>query len=756
MNRFVRLCLLALVMMVPVTGSAYAQSAPVISRIIVEGNQRIEKETIYSYMTIAPGDRYNPGKVNKSIKALFATGLFADVSIQRRGDALLVRVVENPVINRIAFEGNKRITDEDLSAEVQLRARVVYTRTRVQNDVQRIIQLYQRSGRFAATVEPKVIQLPQNRVDLVFEIREGPITYIKKINFVGNKRFSDRKLRRAIASTENRWYRFFASSDTYDPDRLAFDRELLRKYYLERGYADMRVVAAVAELTEDRKAFFLTFTVEEGDLYRFGKIDITTTLKDLDIADLMSKVNTVEGEVYNADKVEKSIEALTFEAGRLGYAFVDVRPKVHRDQKSQTIGITYEINEGPRVYVERINITGNVRTMDKVIRREFRLAEGDAFNAAKLRRSRQRIRSLGFFDSVEVSQERGSAPDKTVVTVNVQERSTGELSVGAGFSTSENLIGNLSIRERNLLGKGQDLRASVSLSGRRQQIDLSFTEPYFLERDVSAGFDIVRRDTNYQDESRYDQQETGGTLRAGFPITENLRQAVRYTLQEDTIENVPSDASIFIKSAAGTRLRSSFGYTLTYDVRDDRLEPTMGYIVKFDQDFAGLGGDVRYLKTSIGYGYYVPVADDVVLALTARAGYIFGLGEDVGLNDRFFLGGSGFRGFNSSGIGPRDRSTLDSLGGNLRYVGGAELSFPTGFPAEYGLTGRVFTEAGSLTQVDDNGSNIVDSGSIRLSAGFGLSWRSPFGPLRLDFGFPLIKDDLDVKQIFRFDFGTRF
>lgn len=749
--------LVAAIMVVFAVQPARAQSAsPVISEIIVKGNQRIEAATITSYLAIGPGDRYDRARINRSLKALFATGLFADVSFRLQGSALVVQVVENPIINRLAFEGNRRIKDETLQAEVQLRPRVVYTRTRVQNDVQRIIQIYRRSGRFAATVEPKVIQLEQNRVDLVFEIREGPLTHIRKINFVGNKRYSDSKLARAIASTEYHWYTFFVDTDTYDPDRLTFDREMLRRYYLKNGYADMRVVSAVAELTRDRKDFFITFTIDEGEQYTFGKIDIDARIKKLDPEKLRDKILTEEGETYNAEYVEKSIEAMTFEVGRLGYAFVDIRPRVKRDRKKHIIDITYEINEGPRVYVERINITGNVRTLDKVIRREFRLAEGDAFNAAKLRRSRQRIRALGFFDTVDITQEKGSAPDRTVINVNVQEHSTGELSFGAGFSTTESLLGNVSVRERNLLGKGQDLRLSLSVSGRRQEIDMGFTEPYFLDREIAAGFDVFRTKTDYQSESRFDQGVTGFRLRAGFPLTELLKADVNYTLRSDSIENVPSDASIFVKAAEGDNLTSSTGYQLTYDKRDDAIDPTDGYVARFKQDLAGFGGDVHYLKSQFTYNYYYPVSDNVVLSMLFRTGYVVGLGEDVRLNDRFFIGGASFRGFAVRGIGPRDTSTSDALGGNFYYVAGPELSFPLGLPEEYGILGRVFSEVGSLTVSDDKGSNVSDTAAIRASAGVGLSWRSPFGPIRVDFALPILKEDGDKTESFRFSFGTRF
>ena len=565
----------------------FAQSSAIISEVRVEGNQRIEADTIRSYLLISVGTPYDRSRVDRSLKALFNTGLFADVTIRQEGDAVIVNVVENPIINRLAFEGNQRIEDETLTAEIQLRPRIVYTRARVQNDVQRIITVYRRSGRFAATVEPKVILLPENRVDLVFEINEGEETGIKKIRFFGNDNFSDSQLLGEISTEETRWYNFLSDSDTYDPDRLTFDRELLRKFYLSKGYADFRVVSAIAELTPDRDGFFITFAVEEGPKYKFGAIDVKSEIKDISPEALFEQVTTIEGETYNADKIEDTIQKITFELGKLGYAFVNVRPRIDRDRENLTIAVTYEVNKGPRVYVERINITGNVRTLDYVIRREMKLAEGDAFNTALLRLSQSRVRGLDFFEKVEVTQEEGTAPDKTIINVDVQEKSTGELSVGAGFSTTESVSANLQIRERNLLGRGQDLRFGISVGAQSQTVDIGFTEPYFLDRDLSAGFDIFRTVRDYQDESGYDLERTGFVLRSGFPIRENVRGDVFYSLVNEKIDNLASNAPVSIQKASGEYLISSVGYTITISDLDDTLFPTTGSKYTFGQTLSG-------------------------------------------------------------------------------------------------------------------------------------------------------------------------
>jgi outer membrane protein insertion porin family len=731
-------------------------SEDVIRGIRVEGNQRIEAPTIRSYMVVEIGEPFDPAKLDQSLKNLYATGLFDDVALGREGDELVVTVVENPIINRIAFEGNRRLDDEVLSNEVQLRPRVVYTRSRVQNAVSRILELYRRNGRFAATVEPKVIELDQNRVDLVFEINEGPLTDVSRIVFIGNEAFDDSALRDVIQTREAAWYRFLTSDDTYDPDRLAFDQELLRRFYLARGYADFNVGSAIAELTPDGRNFVITFTVDEGDRYDFGTIDLESRLPDLEPEQLRELITTKSGDVYDADQVEESIVALSEEIGELGYAFVEVEPVPTKHPDERVIDLTYVINEGSRVYIERIDIVGNLRTLDEVIRREFRVDEGDAFNTALLRRSRQRIENLGYFEQVELNTQPGSSPDKTRIEVEVSERSTGELSFGAGFSTSDGPLGDIRLTERNLLGRGQSVRAEFTISARTQQIDFSFTEPYFLDRDLAAGFDLFRRRTDFQSEGSFDQKSLGGTLRASYPLTERWRHGLRFTVRQDEITDVDEDASRFIRDEEGDNLTILVGQDLTYDVRDTRFLPSDGYLIRLEQDVAGLG-DTQFIRHEATGSYYYPFTPNWVLNLAARGGYIFGYGgENVRLFDRFFLGGQTLRGFKFAGVGPRDITTDDALGGNLLFTTTAEQRFPLGLPEELRMFGRVFVDAGTLTELDVNGPEIADSGSIRASAGIGLSWLSPLGPIAIDLSQAFLKEEEDETEFFRLSFGTRF
>ena len=726
------------------------------TEIRVEGAQRIDPDTVRSYVAIRAGQKITTQGMDEALKRLFATGLFADVIVRREGSAVVVRVVENPIINRIAFEGNKRVPNEVLQDEVKLRPRIVYTRSRVQNDVQRLIDVYRRNGRFAASVEPKVIQLPQNRVDLVFEIDEGPITEIRRIGFVGNVKYSDSDLRSVVRTQESAWYRFLSADDTYDPDRLTFDRELLRRFYLSKGYADFRVVSAVAELAPNREGFFITFTIEEGERYRFGKIDVAAKLRDLSSDQLKSHVKIKNGDWYSADAVENVVLNLTDAVGTLGYAFVDIRPRVKRKKKERVIDITFRVREGPRVFVERIDITGNVRTIDPVIRREMTLVEGDAFNASKMRRARKRIRNLGFFEKVDVKNVTGSRPDKTVLQVKVRERSTGEISFGAGFSSSVGLLGEFGIRERNLLGKGQDLLLKTTIAAESSEIDLQFTEPYFLDRKLAAGVDLFRTTRDLQDESSFERKSLGAGLRLGFEYSDKLRQRLRYRISREEVTNVASTASLAIREQAGAAVKSEISQTLTYDSRDDRFLPTEGLVARFNTDLAGLGGSVRFVRTNVKATKFFPITEKITGSVGASAGYILGIGDDVRIVDRFFLGGPSLRGFEVAGAGPRDETTDDAVGGKFVYTGTAQLTFPIGLPNEFGIKGRMFTDIGSLSNSESTLATITDDKSLRASVGLGISWKSPFGPVVIDFSKALLKKDFDKTEVLRFDFGARF
>jgi outer membrane protein insertion porin family len=763
-----RLLMMAWIVSLTVSNVAHAQTAQErIGRVAVVGNERIEASTIATYLSVRIGDPFDPALIDQSLKTLFATGLFADVVIEKDKSTLLIRVTENPIINRVLFEGNSRLKRDDLLEEVQLRPRMIYTRARVRADVQRIIELYRTKGRFAAIVDPKIIQLDQNRVNLIFEISEGPKSRISRVSFIGNKVYSDKELRSEMITKESRWWKILTSNDTYDPDRLAYDRELLRQFYLQRGHADFRVVSSVAELTQDQKDFFITMVMEEGDIYKFGKVDVISDIAELRPSFMKNFVAMTEGGIYNAKLIESTIESMTSIAGMVGYAFLDVSPQINRNREERTLDITFKINEAPRTYVERINVTGNVRTLDKVIRREFRLAEGDAFNSGHVQRSETRLNQLGFFKAVELEQVQGSGPDKVILDVTVEEQPTGEMELGGGFSSLDNFFVSFSIAERNLFGKGQSMRLSVMLSGRQKQTQLSFTEPYLFGSNIAGGIDLFRTEYDSRNESGFSTTSIGTSLRAGLRISEYIQMGVRYSLREDEVNVGGFIVSPFILASVGTYINSSVGYTLAYDSVDNYMYPSRGHRVTFGQDFAGLGGDIKYLRTNTKYDYYKSLWGGFIFHLGAEAAYIDGLGDNVRLNDRFFLGGPKMRGFGTVGLGPRDIRTGDYLGGNIMYVGSAGFNIPMGNAAkEMGLRISTFIDVGSLSAPDmplfdingnplDN-SGLFDNGSPRVSVGVGVSWDSPFGPFRIDLAKAIVKQPWDKTEFLQFNVGTTF
>ncbi len=794
----------------PAAPAAPAEANGVIRRIVVEGNQRIEPSTITSYLSVHPGDVFNPEQIDLSLKTLFATGLFADVQIQQRDQDLVVTVIENPIVNRVIFEGLHALGEDDLSDEVQARPRSVFTPARAQADVQRIIEVYRRSGRFAASVTPQVRELDQNRVDLIFEIDEGPVTGVRNINFIGNHEYSDRELRGAIVTTESHWWNFFSKNDNYDPDRLEYDREKLRQFYTNRGYADFRVVSAVAELTPDQRDFYVTFTVDEGEQYHFGNVRVETALDRVPASMLQAVLPIRSGELFKGDLIEDSIDAMTFVSGTVGYANVDIRPRIERHPETHTVDVVFEVNEGPRVFVERIDIVGNTRTLDEVIRREMRISEGDAFNRVLLDRSRSRVRSLGFFKNVTVDEQPGTQPDRSIVRVQVEEEPTGELAFAAGYSSTDSFLFDVSVSERNLRGRGQFLRLRASASSQRQQVDLRFTEPRFLGRELAAGFDLYSLRTDFLDQSSFENQSTGFGLRASFPLTDTTSLGLTYTLVQDDTQiadvlvdhdNNASTAPIdqcnplylgrpLLCDQEGRFLTSLVGYSFNLDRRNDPVNPSGGFDLSFNQDFAGLGGDVHYIRSELEGGVYRGLFRGVTLSFHGSAGYIWAYNdEDIRINDRFFKGGATFRGFDVSGIGPRqilvydadgDPSTTtdittsrgDALGGNAYAIGTFQLTFPNGLPETFGLTNALFLDFGTLGVLDDNNRRTIgpfsdgaggtitrlvnDDASLRASAGISFFWDSPFGPVQFDFAYPFQYEDYDDRQTFRFSTRTRF
>jgi outer membrane protein insertion porin family len=763
-------------LLAPSLALAQAEQTGVVQRILVKGNERIEPATVISYLPIQTGETVDAAKIDLALKTLFRTDLFSDVRIELEGSDLVVTVVENPIINRVIFEGNKGLKEDKLREEVTVRPRGIFTRSKVQADVGRIVELYRRSGRISANVTPQIIELPQKRVDLIFKIDEGAKSGILRVNFIGNKAFSDDDLRDTVATRESAWYKFLSSSSAnYDPDRLEYDKEQLRKHYRNRGYYDFRVISAVAELAPDKNGFVITYTLDEGEKYKFGKVDVETELQKLDKDVLRQLIPIRPGETYQDEKIEKATDALTFAAGAAGFAFVDVRPNYVPNRETRTVDLTFNVKEGPRVYIDRIDIVGNTATLDYVIRREMTVAEGDAYNRALVDRSKNNIKALGFFKDVEIEEIPGSAPDRTGLQVKVTEQPTGELSFSAGYSSVDKLVLDLGISQRNFRGRGQDVRARASVGSLRQQIEFSFTEPRFQGRDLAAGIDVYQYKQDLSDYVAYDTNSIGFGLRLAFPLTQNMRMSTNYTLRRDKVSIIDSYCdpaapliSLAVCAQQGTYLTSLVGYGVRLDKRNDPINPTRGFYAEFAQDFAGVGGDVNYISTRAGGGWYHGFSRTIVLSLIGEAGYIEGWGGDtVRINDRFYKGGDSFRGFETAGIGPRDTNfgRSDSLGGKMYAIGTAELMIPTFLPEQYGIKAAVFSDFGTLGKLDKkdklNAAGvrdplIFDNLALRASAGLSIFWKSPMGPIQFDFSRVLVKEPYDKTETFRFSTSTRF
>ncbi|WP_305987410.1 outer membrane protein assembly factor BamA [Roseibium sp. MMSF_3544] len=755
--------------------------AAVARSIQVQGNTRIEDETVISYMTIVPGRSYTAFDVDESLKALYATGLFATVEITPRGNTVVVTVSENPIINRVSFEGNRKIKDNALETAVRSQPRSTLSRAKVQSDVQNILEAYRRSGRFGASVEPKIIDRGQNRVDLVFEINEGAKTGVERISFIGNSAFSDGRLRDVIRTRESGLLSFIRSTDTYDPDRLAADEELLRQYYNRKGYADFRIVSVSADLDREQNIFYVTFTVDEGEKYEISDVEVVSTIAEVDPNDLQRLVRTRSGQTFNALRIEQTVEDITLRVSEEGYAFARVRPRGARNYDDNTISLIYYIEEGPRAYIERINVIGNDRTREYVIRREFDIVEGDAFNRALVDKAERRIRNLGFFEKVSVTTQQGSAPDRVIVNVRVEERPTGEISFGVGYSTVDGIIGDISLTEKNFLGRGQFVRIAVGGGADTQSYEFRFVEPFFMGRRVALDLDVYRRIENANDYRSFDQDKTGGGIGFILPLREDeLTLRLFYNIfsednsdpddQSTGINNCnTSNLSLAICDSLGTYLTSLVGYDLRYNTLDRNNNPTDGIFASFGQEFAGLGGDSYYIKTEAQARAYKEILADygVVGALELRGGNITAIGDErLRVSEQFMLGGTLVRGFENQGIGPRDAATEDAIGGRFYFAATAETRFPFPIiPKEFGLGAAVFADAGSLWDADSDLVNLVENNggsidsnefSVRASVGAGIRWQSPFGPIRADVAYPIVKDDSDKTQIFRLSGGTRF
>ncbi len=744
-----------------------------IQAINVSGNRRIDTDTITSYMVVQVGDPFDPSTINESLKTLYATGLFQSVSINRDGNALDVAVVENPTVDQVFFSGNKELKDKEALAAISMKARSVFTPAAAEADRRALLEAYAKKGYYNATVTPNIIKLPDNRVNVVFQCVDGKQTLISQIDFIGNRHFSQSSLRDVISSREYAWFRFLSSADNYNSQRILYDEYLLRKFYLHKGYADFNIISANAELSPDRKSFYLVFDIHEGPRYRVGSLKIVSDIPSLTEKQLRGLVPLSAGDWFDGDALAQGVTALNKRALDLGYAFAQVNPEVQTDPAKKTLAVVLNVINGPKVYIQRISITGNTRTEDKVIRRELTFAEGDAYNQSKIDTSTANLKDLGFFKDENITTSPGSSPQQVVVNTAVTEQATGQFSLGGGYSTSLGALVNAGLSQNNFLGTGINTSINAMVAQYGNQIDLGATDPYFLDRNLIAGGDLFDTVTNsYTAASQnysYSESSMGADVRLGYRFNDHVQQSFTYTLSQRSVYNIATgtSSSLYIRDQAGYSSLSQLSQTLTFDYLNNDVDPSSGLNIDLTTDFAGLGGTARYLRISPDIEYYIPLERIFgnpawVLKLSATAGDIIPLfGYHTQIVDRFFLGGDSLRGFADGGVGPNVAGNVNGagtmIGGNVMWTQSTELAFPLPVSPDIGVSGFSFVDTGSDFGARPlPGQPINDSSAPRVAVGIGVAWNSPFGLISLSLAQPLVKQKGDQVQQFRVSFGTRF
>ena len=725
-----------------------------VSEIAISGNSRVSDSTISAYLPVRVGDAISEDSLDNAIDSLFATKLFNDVTINIEGTRISIAVVENPIVNRVNIEGNDVLDDERLLAELDIQPRRVFTRKVAVDATQKLLEIYRLSGRYAAEITPQVIRLDNNRVDLIFEVDEGPLIKVTSISFIGNETFSDFALRQVISSRQVRWWAFLSSVDKYDESRLDYDARLLRQFYLGRGYANIQIKRAQGGLLADRSGFALTFEIDEGTRYKLRDVSFTSQITDIDVSKFRDDIPLEKGDWYNVKGLEQGLLNVTNSLGNLGYAFVDVRPQVTPDTDSNELDIEISIGEGRKNYIERIEVVNNSRTRDTVIRRELEVVEGDPYNQLKLDKSLRNIKNLGFFRTVDISTVRGSADDQTIAKINVEEQSTGDFSIGVGYSSLDKSTVSLGINERNFLGSGRGLKFSTSLSESRSDYRLGLTEPYFLDRDLRGSAEIFNQKV---ENSTLTTKSTGVNLGAAFDAADGYYHRIGYELSSADSTQSSTTATSLTGEENKDLLRSALSYTIGRSTLDNRFDPTEGYLYELDETVSGLGGDVTFMKTSVRASYFKPLNfNSFILGVRGRAGFVDGLGEKVTQSARFYLGGRTVRGFDSSGVGPRDTGVNSAVGGNYMYSATAEIVSSYGLSEDLGVRWTVFSDIGSVWDTDyPSGVTGANDDSLRQSVGVGFLWDTAVGPLTFYWADAVSKTSHDQLKRFQFNIGTR-
>ena len=724
-----------------------------IKKIDINGNQRIDEETIISYSNIKLDEIYSEEKGNEILKSLFNTELFSNIEIKYNDNQLSISVVENPTINLIKFKGNSKVKDEDLLLEIQLKERSVYSRSKVKNDIERILTLYQRNGRLSTEVIPKIEPLDTNRINLSYEILESEISKVSKIVFIGNNSFSTSKLKSIMKTKEKRLLRFLSSSDRYDPDKIEYDKQLITEFYNNNGFPNFTFTSSIAQLSQNTNSFEVIMYVDEGEKYNFGEINVKTKLEKINSDAVLPLISANAGDVFNRSKISESIEIIKELAEGDGYSFIEINPKFSDNSVTKTIDIEIDINEGPRVYVNSINIMGNRRTLDRVIRREMQISEGDAFNKYIMNYSKDSIRALNYFSSVEITDERSNFPDKIDLLIDVEEKNTGEASIGAGYSSSTSGSITLGLRENNFLGKGQNVNFSASFANTRNTYDISFTEPYFNNKNLSLSFDIY---SNFEDRAgvNYETEDIGFGFGLGFPLASDKNIQTKYTLYTSKVKP-DSNATAYERLLGGTDTVSQIGYVFNFDRRNSRYKPSSGFNLSISQDLAGLGGTSYYYRNTGEYNIYKKISDNLIGAFKFKAGSVNGYnGKYQPLSSNFRLGGKKLRGFKAGKVGPRTGSSY--TGGQYFYLTSFETNIDLNFDT-YDITSTLFVDLGSVWGLENPAySEINDDHNLRSSFGVNFNWDSAVGPINIVYARILESELTDTTDNLSFDIGYNF
>ena len=742
--------------------SSIAFAKPFIIEVI--GNQRVETNTILNHInTNKLSHSTNITKeIDEEKQKLVILDLFSDINISLQQNKIIIEVKENQFITDIKFIGNNKLSDEILNNELILKKKTIFSSNKLKQDLKNIQQLYLKTGKFLAHIQPKMVVQENNKAELIFEINEGPKTSIKNIYFTGNKAFSKTDLAEQISTKKTLWWKFLSTADIYDPERLQYDKDLLTKFYYSKGYADFTVIDATAEINEQHSNFFINFLLEEGEIYYFKNIEIVNQIPNFDASILQKVIKFKENHIYNANLIEETITQMTEILSQNSYAFTNIEPIIKKDTKNHQINLQFLLNETPRIYIDQINITGNTRTINEVILRELRIKEGDPYNTIKINRSKQRLENLGFFEKVDFDIQRINNTDKVILHIKVKEKKTGELNLGLGYSTVNRFNINAGIKENNLFGTGRQVGINLQKSFSTVNAEFNYTKPYFFNHPIDVGFDVFKYRINKRNSLVYDQDNSGFKINANYSITEFLTHQITYNRTTQNIGNIDSNASFAIKNLQGNFIYSGIEHSFLYDKRNNKIDPRSGYFFSLLQAYNGLGGNIKTLKHEFFAGYYQPTFNqDFVFKMLWKSGVIDGLGQAVLSNNNFFLGGDNFRGFEYAGIGPRtylngNPKNGEAVGGKIYYIGTAEFRFPLGLPKELGIYGALFSDNGVLKQSDINNAPIARSGGFRSSYGLSVAWASPMGPIRLDFAKVLRKTNYDQVQNFRFSIGTSF